>query len=146
MLKKILFITLLSIAGMNAHAQGGYIQYEPIPSQAPPPPPEQQPTYQPQQQQPVYQQQYYQQPTSEPQGQLTYGYIIKSTGYRKVSLKVIYSDKAVYITAVKELSATYWTNLTTSGATGQKLMYNEDYSDKFEYKVYLPVLGEVVYF
>ena len=145
MLKKILFITLLSIAGMKAHAQGGYVQYEPIPSQAPA---QEQPVYQPQQQ-PVYQpqqQQYYQQPTSEPQGQLTYGYIIKSTGYRKVSLKVIYSDKAVYITAVKELSATYWTNLTTSGATGQKLMYNEDYSDKFEYKVYLPVLGEVVYF
>jgi hypothetical protein len=144
MFKKILFIALLSLAGIKTYAQGGYVHYDPIPSSAPTQ--EQQPVYQPQQQQPVYPQQYYQQPASEPQGQLTNGYIIKSTGYRKVSLKVIYVDKAVYITAVKELSATYWTNLTTTGATGQKLMYNEDYSDKFEYKVYLPVLGEEVYF
>lgn len=144
MVKTMLFITLFSIAGLKVYAQGGYIQYVPNPS--PPPSQDPQPYYQTQPQQQAYQPQYYQQPTSEPQGQLTYGYIIKSTGYRKVSLKVIYSDKAVYITAVKELSASYWTNLTTSGATGQKLMYNEDYADKFEYKVYLPVLGEEVYF
>jgi hypothetical protein len=144
MLKQVI-ITLSLIGSLSmVHAQGGYIQYVPNPS---PPPQQEQQTYpQPQQQQPVYQQQYYQQPPSQVQGQLVFGYIIKSTGIRKVSLKVIYSDRAVYITAVKELSSTYWTDLTTTGATGKKLMYNEDYSDKFEYKVYIPVLGEEVYF
>jgi hypothetical protein len=143
MLKKVLFISLLSIAIMKVYAQnGGYVQYVPNPS--PPPPqqytPPQQNTYQPPQQN------YEQQAPAQPQYQLLYGYIIKSSGIRKVNLKVTYVDKSVYIIGVKELSSDYWTDITTTGATGQRLMYNEDYSDKFEYKVYIPILGEVVYF
>lgn len=123
-----------------AHAQsGGYIHYDPLPST----PPQQQQTYsQPQQQQYGYQQQQ----TAQPQIQLTNGYIFNANGVRKVSLRITYVDRTVYIMGVKELSAEYWTDLSRTGATGSRLMYNEDHSDRFEYKVYIPVLGEVVYF
>jgi hypothetical protein len=145
MLKKFLFIAMLAILCLKANAQnGGYIEYVPNSSQ----PPSTQPNYTPPQQQ-YYNpppQQYYPQEQQQPQSELVSGYIITSTGVRKVNLKVSHVDRSVYIVAVKELTANYWTDLTKTGAKASKLNSYEDYSDRFEYKIYIPVLGTTVYF
>lgn len=80
--------------------------------------------------------------------QVVTGYVINPSTKEiyKVRLKVAQVQRSVLVTGVKELSSEYWSDFTVNRPVAQKIYSYEQYSDQFEYKVYVPVLGKVVYF
>jgi hypothetical protein len=120
MLKKILIIMLLCIAGMNAKAQ--YVHYGTSENSNP-------------------------SGQDEP-AQIVTGYVIdpSNNNVQRVKLKVKTVDQSITIISVKQMSDQYWTDLVSTPPIAHKIYSYEAYSDQFEYKVYIAVLGKVVYF
>jgi hypothetical protein len=131
-------LTALLLTGATLAAKAQYIRYEPLPTLPPasssspynvPPPPS------------------YRSAAPAAEIQRVSGYIIDpSRGTRKVNLQITLANRTVYIVGVKELSSEYWTSFNTIKPVAQKLTSYESYSDTFEYKVYMPTLGQTVYF
>jgi len=81
--------------------------------------------------------------------QITVGYMVNpsTNQVQRIKIKIKTVDASVVITGVKELSSEYWTDLSTTPPIAEKIRYSSDEFEKqFEYKVYIPVLGKVVYF
>ncbi|MFA6247615.1 MAG: hypothetical protein WC615_11790 [Mucilaginibacter sp.] len=76
------------------------------------------------------------------------GYVINANSQtiRKINLQVVTSNRSLLVVGLKELQDNYWTNFTVNKPIAEKLSYGEAFSDRFEYKVYIPTLGQTVYF
>ncbi|MGI4727809.1 MAG: hypothetical protein ACRYGB_04480 [Janthinobacterium lividum] len=126
MFRKVLLATLLSV-GAATIAKAQYVTYEPNYPNSP-----SQPTSQ----------------NAKVEVQIMTGYIIDPVNntMRKIRLKVAQVQESVVVAGLKELSAEYWSDYTINRPVAQKLLSYEKYADQFEYSVYVPVLGKVVYF
>ncbi|WP_462265126.1 hypothetical protein [Mucilaginibacter sp.] len=123
MFTKIILAAIISTAAIST-AKAQYVTYEPInvnPSIAP--------------------------STGNVSVQLMNGYIIGATGnVQKIKLKVAQIQRSVVIAGVKELTSEYWSDFSVNRPVAEKLNAYDKLADQFEYKVYIPVLGKVVYF
>jgi len=122
MFKKLLIVSLITLGGIKAKAQ--YIHYDPIGPAAP------------------------SQTPAETNIQTVTGYTVDNytQQVQKIKLKLVQVQRTVIIVGVKELASQYWTDFTVNRPVAQKLNSYDALSDQFEYKVYVPVLGKVVYF
>lgn len=125
MLREFLLATLLSVGAANI-AKAQYVTYEPNYPNRPPQSNSE---------------------SSKVEVQIMTGYIIDQyNSVTKIRLKVAQIQKSVVVAGLKELSAENWSDYTINRPVAQKLLSYEKYADQFEYKVYIPVLGKVVYF
>lgn len=129
-------LTALLLTGASLAVKAQYIHYDPIPT----PPPAGSSTYDVPPS--------YRQSAHVAEVQRVSGYIIDpaTSRVRKVSLQISVADRTVYIVGVKELTSQYWTSFSTIRPVAQKLNSYDSYADSFEYKVYMPTLGQTVYF
>lgn len=76
------------------------------------------------------------------------GYVINVTSQtvRKINLQVATVNRSTVILGLKELQDNSWTNFNVNKPIAEKLSYGEPFSNRFEYKVYIPTLGQTVYF
>jgi len=121
MFKKTLIVLLISIASRTAKAQ--YLKYNTSENSN--------------------------QNNQEEPAQIVTGYAVNQLNneVQRVKLKIKTVGSNVIITGVKELSSDYWTEFSTSHPYAEKIRFSSsDFEKQFEYKVYVPVLGKVVYF
>lgn len=126
MLKTVLLATLISV-GAATIAKAQYVTYEPNYPNRPP---------------------QSNSDNAKVDVQILTGYMIDpvSNTVSKIRLKVAQIQRSVVVAGLKELSAENWNDYTINRPVAQKLLSYEKYADQFEYKVYVPVLGKVVYF
>lgn len=76
------------------------------------------------------------------------GYVINinSQSIRKINLQVVTTNRNLVVVGLKELQDNYWITFSVNKPIAEKLTYGEAFSDRFEYKVYIPTLGQTVYF
>jgi hypothetical protein len=76
------------------------------------------------------------------------GYVINinSQSIRKINLQVVTANRNLLVVGLKELQDNYWITFSVNKPIAEKLTYGEAFSDRFEYKVYIPTLGQTVYF
>lgn len=131
---------MLAIFCLKAKAQ---IIYEAVPTGGavpttlPTPTPMQYPTYNPMQ---------YQPPKQRVNIQYTVGYYFTENGHKAVNLRIVIGENDTrFIVAVKPMGQDYWTTFNETRISLSLLRYQEPHSDIFQYKAYIPVLGEEVY-